>query len=105
MENNQFHNSGIEGFSIIVIQCYLNLSCLFCYKKFPSGTSIYLSLVPWLATTATFKNIATCPGFIGRYGGHAEVNGTGGLKGETGYENRDRNGDSGPAGTEHRWER
>ena len=37
-----------------------------------------LDLVPWLATTATFKNIATCPGFIGHYGGHSEVNGTGG---------------------------
>ena len=39
--------------------------------------NIFLSLVPWLATTVTFKNAATCPRFIGHYGGHAKVNGTG----------------------------
>ena len=35
-------------------------------------------LVLWLETTVTFKNTATCPRFIGHYGGHAKVNGTGG---------------------------
>ena len=42
----------------------------FCHKI---GTT--LRLVLWLATMATFKNIATCPGFKGHYGGHAEVYG------------------------------
>ena len=41
-------------------------------------------LVPWLATTVTFRNITTCPGFKGHYGVHAEVNGARGKKGITG---------------------
>ena len=63
-------------------------------------------MVPWLATTVTVKNIATCPGFKGHYGGHAEVNVARGLKkGDNRDGKGDVNGESGTAGTERRWDR
>ena len=65
----------------------------------------FYALVLWLATTVTFKTIATCPGFIGNYRGHAEVNVTGSLKGDTRDGNVDGNGESGLAGTERGRER
>ena len=67
--------------------------------------SRHIYLVLWLATTATFKNIATCPRFKGHCRVHAEVNGARGYKGENRYGNGDGNGESGPAGTERRRER
>ena len=44
-------------------------------SKFDRILYTVITLVPWLATTITFKKIATCPGFKGHYGEYAEVNG------------------------------
>ena len=65
-------------------------------------------MVPWLATTVNFKNIATCPWVYRALRGTCRGERHRGFKkkgGETGDGNGDKNGESGPAGTEIRWER